>query len=89
LDKEGVFYERYDNCFTRIDDVEAAQKISDDFTGKKLDGMLNYFARQVNPFIDRIKEILGQDYYWCMEQFEYATDVIFKSRKDLESVYTD
>jgi hypothetical protein len=89
LDKAGIPYQRYDNCFTRIDNIEAAQKIADEFSGKKLDGMLGYFAKQINPFIDRIKEILGYDYYWCMEQCEYATDVMFKSRKDLESVYMD
>jgi hypothetical protein len=89
LDKAGVGYKRYDNCFTHIDDIETAQKISDDFSGKKLDGMLNHFAEQINPFIKRIKEILGHDYFWCMEQCEYATDVMFNSREDLKSVYMD
>jgi hypothetical protein len=89
LDKAGIEYKRYDNCFIQIDNTEIAQNISDEFTGKKLDGMLNHFAKQINPFIERIKEILGGDYYWCMEQCEYATDVMFKSREDLESVYMD
>lgn len=89
LDKLGISYVRYDNCFTQIDNLEVAQKISDDFNGKKLDAMLNHFAKQINPFIDRIKEILGHDYYWCMEQCEYATDVMFNSRKDLEEIYMD
>lgn len=89
LDKEGVGYKRYDNCFLQIDSIEVAQKISDDFSGKKLDGMLNHFAEQINPFIQRIKEVLGHDYYWCMDQCEYATDVMFNSREDLESVYMD
>ncbi|NLL04588.1 MAG: hypothetical protein GX270_02080 [Clostridiaceae bacterium] len=51
--------------------------------------MLNYFAKQINLFIDRIKEVLGHDYYWCMEQSEYATDVMFNSREELQSVYMD
>lgn len=89
LDKENIKYKMYDNCFTEIDDIEKAQEISDNFTGKKLDGMLSHFARQINPFIERIKEILGGEYYWCMDQCEYATDVMFKSREDLESVYMD
>jgi len=89
LDKEGIKYKRYDNCFIQIDDIEAAQKISDDFSGKKLDGMLNHFSKEVNPFIDRIKEVLGREYYWCMDQCEYATDIMFNSREALESVYMD
>jgi hypothetical protein len=87
LDKEGIKFKRYDNCFIQIDNIETAQKISDDFSGKKLDGMLNHFSKEINPFIDRIKEILGHEYYWCMDQCEYATDIMFNSREALESVY--
>jgi hypothetical protein len=50
---------------------------------------LNHFAKLINPFIEKIKEILGRDYYWCVDQCEYATDVMFNSREDLESVYMD
>jgi len=89
LDKAEISYTRYDNCFTSIGNIEAAQQISDEFLGKKLDGILNHFAEQINPFIKRIKEILGYDYFWCMEQCEYATDVMFNSRQDLEAVYID
>ncbi|HGJ65946.1 TPA: hypothetical protein ENS27_11235 [bacterium] len=89
LDKEGIVYKRYDNCFVQIDNIEKAQEISNDFGCKKLDGMLEYFAKQINPFTTRIKEIFNHDYFWCMDQCEYATDVMFKSRKDLESVYYD
>ena len=89
LDKVDIKYTRYDNCFLEISDIEAAQKISDDFSGKKLDGMLNYFAKYVNSFIQRIEEVFGCGYFWCMDQCEYATDIMFKSREALESVYTD
>ena len=89
LDKAGVRYQRYDNCFIQIDDIETAQKISDGLSGKKLDGMLNHFAKLINPFAEKIKEVLGRDYYWCVDQCEYATDVMFNSREDLESVYMD
>lgn len=87
LDKLNVRYIRYDNSFLEISDIEAAQKISDDFNGKQLDGMLNHFAKYVNAFIKRIEEVFGCGYFWCMDQCEYATDIMFKSRKDLESVY--
>ena len=89
LDQAGITYQRYDNSFTQIDNLESAQKISDDFSSKKLDDMLNHFAKQINPMIERIHQILGYDYFWCMDQCEYATDVMFKSRKELESVYLD
>jgi len=89
LDKVDIKYTRYDNCFLEISDIEAAQKISDDFSGKKLDGMLNHFAKYVNSFIQRIEEVFGCGYFWCMDQCEYATDIMFKNREALESVYID
>ena len=89
LDKVDIKYTRYDNCFLEISDIEAAQKISDDFSGKKLDGMLNHFAKYVNSFIQRIEEVFGCGYFWCMDQCEYATDIMFNSREALESVYID
>lgn len=89
LDKAGITYLRYDNSFTHIDDIETAQKISDDFVNRKLDGMLNHLAEQVNPILPKIKEVLGCDYYWCVDQCEYATDIMFNSRSELEALYTD
>ena len=89
LDKAGIAYKRYDNCFTEIEDIEKAQKIANDFNGRNLDNMLNHFAEQLNPFLGRIKEIFNCGYFWCLDQCEYATDIMFKSREALQSVYKD
>lgn len=89
LDKQGIGYQRYDNSFTSIADIPKAQEISDAFTGKDLNDMLNRFAKEVNPFLPRLEEIFHCGYFWCLDQCEYATDVMFKSREELETVYKD
>lgn len=89
LDMAGITYKRYDNCFIEIADIEKAQEIANAFNARNLDNMLNRFAKQINPFLSRIEEIFRFGYFWCMDQCEYATDVMFKSREALESVYKD
>ena len=89
LDKVGIKYERYDNCFTDIDDIEKVQEIARKIESKKFNDMFNHFAKIVNPFIERITEVFGNGYYWCMDQCEYATDIMFNNKKDLDMVYPD
>lgn len=87
LDKQGIKYNRYDNSFTYIADVEAAQQLADKIESLKLCGRLDAIANKINPFLSRIHEIFHQGYYWCVDQCEYATDIMFNSREDLEQIY--
>ncbi|NLF47878.1 MAG: hypothetical protein GX578_06085 [Clostridiales bacterium] len=89
LDKQGINYQRYDNSFTSIADIPQAQEIANAFTGRDLNNMLNHFANEVNPFLKRLEEIFHCGYFWCLDQCEYATDVMFKSRDELQNIYPD
>jgi hypothetical protein len=89
LNKCGVRYERYDNCFTWIEDVEKAQNIANSLEARDFTRMLDHFAHELNPYLQRIEEVLGHGYHWCLDQCEYATDIMFKSRKDLSVIYKD
>jgi hypothetical protein len=89
LDKQGIGYQRYDNSFTSIADIPKAQEIANAFTGRDLDNMLNHFANEVNPFLKRLEEIFHCGYFWCLDQCEYATDVMFKNREELQNIYPD
>lgn len=51
--------------------------------------MLNHFANEVNPFLKRLEEIFHCGYFWCLDQCEYATDVMFRSRQELQNIYKD
>jgi len=87
LDRNGISYQCYDNSFTDISDVEKAQELADRFDSQKLCRHLDVFAKSTNPFLDTVQKMFGQGYYWCVNQCEYATDVMFKERSFLEDIY--
>lgn len=87
FDENGITYKMYDNSFYEISDIEKAQELADKFDSKSLCRQLDFFAHKVNPYLDTIENILHAGYHWCVEQCEYATDVMFKSREALEDIY--
>jgi hypothetical protein len=89
MDRAGIGYVRYDNCFPRIEDLPAAQKLADAQTQLDWPGELQGFAETVNP---GFKALIGDwniGYYWSLEQSEYASDVMFKQTAELERLYPD
>ena len=87
FDKNGITYKMYDNSFVDISDPIKAQELADDFDSRKLCRQLDYFANMLNPYLDTIYKTFSQGYLWCVDQCEYATDVMFKSREALEDIY--
>ena len=77
----------YDNSFFEISDVDKAQELADHFDSKSLCRQLDLFAHKVNPYLDTIEQTLHAGYHWCVDQCEFATDVMFKSREALEDIY--
>lgn len=87
FDENGITYQMYHNSFTEISDIEKAQELADKFDSKALCRQLDFFAHKVNPYLDTIEKAFHQGYYWCVDQCEYATDVMFVSREALEDIY--
>ncbi len=87
LAKAGIGFEQRDNCFSRIDDLPKAQAMLDDLITRKWGRFLNALAQRVNPLLEAQIGLGLRSYYWMIHQSEYATDVIFRSAKDLEAVY--
>jgi hypothetical protein len=85
LDRRGVRYEKIENAFVHIDDCELAQHLADSFVRLKWQKILNAFARRVNPLLKTL--LYGRQYYWIIDQSEYATDIIFKDRSSLKDLY--
>jgi hypothetical protein len=85
LDRRGVTYDRRDNCFAAIGDVTLAQELLDQQVDLNWPSALNRIAKILNPLHTKI---LGDlQYYWSVYQSEWATDVMFRSREELVSVY--
>lgn len=87
FDKNNITYKMYDNSFIEINDVLKAQELADKFDSKKLCRQFDYFAEKLNPYLNTINETFHQGYLWCVDQCEYATDVMFTSREALEDIY--
>ena len=87
LERAGIGFQKRDNCFVQIDDVGRAQGMLDDLVARKWDHFLNALARRVNPLLRPEAGLELHGYYWTFRQSEYATDVMFRDAKALESVY--
>lgn len=83
----GISFQCYDNSFTDISDVAKAQELADRFDPHKLCNRLDAFARSLSPFLGIFQKKFGQGYFWCVDQCEFATDIMFKERSFLEDIY--
>jgi hypothetical protein len=89
LDRQGIGYERYDNCFTRIDDLAEARAFCEKFAHFAWPLLLNALAERVNPILKTIQLSGFGGYYWVADQAEIATDIMFKDRASLEAILPD
>ena len=87
LSKNNISYETYYNSFSYLEDFEKAQALADSILNKKLSDSFEGMINKVNCLLPIIKEILHHSYYWCVDQCEFATDINFKSREDLNIFY--
>src|SRR5580700_3920760 len=84
--KHGIGFELRDNAFLQIDDCARAQTRADRFVRVKWIKQFQKWARLVNPLL--IEQPLlcgpeGQGYDWVINQAEFSTDVMFRSRAAL------
>jgi hypothetical protein len=85
LSRHGIEFTKLDNVFIDIGDLERAQVFADRFCSVKWPGVLDCFARRINPLM---KDLLkGLNYYWVTTQSEYGTDIMFKGRNALQQLY--
>jgi hypothetical protein len=87
LAREGIGYEQQDNCFTRVDDLPRAQQMMDDLETRNWTGLLDAFARRLNPWLSGRDALDTRGYYWTIQESEYATDVMFANRAALARIY--
>jgi len=51
LERRGVGFERYENCFLSIEDLALAQRLCGRFMRRRWVRLLDAFARRVNPWL--------------------------------------
>jgi hypothetical protein len=87
MDKAGIGYERRDNCFAYISDVDAAQKLMDRMQNLNWASELNRAVKLVNPLHGKMTPEWPQETYWSGQETEWATDVMFRSSQALGAIY--
>jgi len=87
MDQHGIDYQRLENAFLRIENPKRAQRFSDKLAEKNWPRILKAIARPFNPLLGDLLQTM--DYYWIVEQAEYATDVMFANRSALKPLYQE
>jgi len=87
LDENNISYSMYENSFIHLSDADKAQELADKYDSEKLCRVLDMFATKLNPYLETIMNTFNQGYFWCVDQCEYATDIMFKSREGLDDIY--
>ena len=85
LSKKKIDFQMLDNVFVQIDDFNKAQKLADDINVKQIHRQLDKIVRQYCPIV---RHFVNR-YHWSFMQVEYATDIIFKKKSDLQPIYDD
>jgi hypothetical protein len=87
MEEAGLGYRRADNCFTALEDTRAASRLFDRFLRINWPLELNRLSAAAHPARQRILSEFRQDYYWSVQESEWASDVMFKDAAALAQVY--
>jgi hypothetical protein len=85
LEQAGIGFERQGNKILQVDDFDAMQPLLDQQVTTNWCSLLDSFVPIVFP---TITSTLGSDlsYTWTLWQSEWASDILFKKRCDLDDV---
>lgn len=86
MDKEGIAYERRDNCFAWIEDWERAQQLLDQQLRTDWPALLTRLTNEANPALAGLFARHPVPYYWSIEESEWASDVAFCSTAALREL---
>jgi hypothetical protein len=87
MDAAGLGYVRRDNCFVHLENVERTQKLMDRQLVTDWTKLLNPLVARINPAERSIFRNHPVEYYWSVDQSEWASDVMFRSSKALSGLY--
>ena len=85
LKQRGIGYELVDNAFSNIEDFQQAQQLADNLSIDSLREFINKLSDKYCPIFKDFSE----EYHWSIMQAEYATDIVFKSKEFLQTIYEE
>jgi hypothetical protein len=87
MKREGLNYQRHENCFPWIEDYGRAQALLDAQRETEWPKQLGAIAEQLNPAHREIFGSFPADYYWSAVESEWATDVGFRGSAELQRLF--
>jgi hypothetical protein len=87
MDQEAMAYQRRDNCFPWVEDLARAQELFDQQLQADWPALLGGLLGAIHPLHPALLGAMPVDYYWSVHQSEWATDLLLRSRADLERLY--
>jgi hypothetical protein len=87
MDQLGLHYIKRNNSFSWLEDVAAAQALFDQQLQANWPTLLGGLADTLNPIHADIFGNFKCSYYWSAQESEWASDVMFRGRADLQAVY--
>ena len=87
MDQAKLHYVRRDNTFTWLEDLAQTQALFDQQLQANWPSLLGGLAEALNPAHADIFAKHPCRYYWSVQDSEWASDVMFRSRAALEEVY--
>ena len=87
MDAAGMRYRQRDNCFVDVEDLDQAQQFLMAQTQVDWQSRLTELVQRVHPTLERAFNQVPKtrmEYYWSLEESEWATDVMCKSAAFLD-----
>jgi hypothetical protein len=89
LAKDGIAFDRSDNKIVWVSDFAATANLAEQFNHIEWPNVLIRQCVMVNPLMADIAKAGFGSYWLGIDQAEYASDILFNSRADLERVHKD
>ncbi len=87
MEAAGIEYVQRDNCFTWVSNVAQAQALLDEQLQTDWVKLLEGMRELVLPGYEQILGAESPQYYWSLDQSEWASDVMFKRAAELSGLY--
>lgn len=87
LDRAGLAYRRHDNCISWVEDMAQAQALLDSQLRVNWAKKLHEIGSWAHPLQKGFLGDFWTGYYWSLKQSEWASDVLFQNRSELQTRY--
>jgi hypothetical protein len=83
MEQAGLGYLRQENCFVHLEDPQAAQALAQQQVEFRWEETLEKLVGELLPGLPAVIAPDRLEYYWSMEQSEWAQDMLFASEAEL------